>query len=238
MAKLPPALFLDLDDTILSYDGVSPQAWRMACEEFVALHAPEIDAEDLRGKLLLQSKWYWSDPTRHREGRADLLTARRNIVRPVLRDYSIGQEPLVAALADAFSRLREELIFLFPRSLEALGIFKSIGVRLFLVTNGTAGAQRAKLERFDLEPFFEDIFIEGELGYGKPDPRVFVHALAKTGLRPHQVWMVGDNLVWDVEAPQKLGIYAVWNDYTRQGLPKSTRVVPDRIIHELIDLLK
>jgi putative hydrolase of the HAD superfamily len=49
--------------------------------------------------------------------------------------------------------------------------------------------------------------------------------------------MVGDNLAWDIEAPQKLGIYAVWNDYDKAGLPKNTTVVHGRIIHSISELL-
>jgi FMN phosphatase YigB (HAD superfamily) len=28
------------------------------------------------------------------------------------------------------------------------------------------------------------------------------------GVGPHETWMVGDNLEWEIVAPQRLGIYA------------------------------
>ena len=49
--------------------------------------------------------------------------------------------------------------------------------------------------------------------------------------------MVGDNLEWEVEVPQRLGIYAIWNDVHGEGLPTESAVKPDRIIRSLTELL-
>lgn len=38
--------------------------------------------------------------------------------------------------------------------------------------------------------------------------RIFEIALAKLGLKADEAWMVGDNLEWDIEAPQKVGIFS------------------------------
>jgi len=62
-------------------------------------------------------------------------------------------------------------------------------------------------------------------------------ALQKLNLTAEEVWMVGDNLVWDVEAPKKIGIYAVWNDYRKKGLPKGSTILPDRIINDISELI-
>jgi hypothetical protein len=49
---------------------------------------------------------------------------------------------------------------------------------------------------------------------------------------------VGDNLEWDVAAPQRLGIYGIWNDYLNKGLPPTTNIHPDRIINSISELTK
>lgn len=54
---------------------------------------------------------------------------------------------------------------------------------------------------------------------------------------PREAWMVGDNLVWDIETPQKMGIFSIWNDHDQSGLPKDSQVIPDRIIHNISELL-
>ena len=56
------------------------------------------------------------------------------------------------------------------------------GTSLGLLTNGSAEMQRAKIVRFALETYFDWIQIEGEQGFGKPEPRAFRHARAGYGI--------------------------------------------------------
>ena len=107
-----------------------------------------------------------------------------------------------------------------------------------LVTNGESKTRRYKIKRFNLEKYFESILIEGELGFGKPDPRVYKLALSNLHLSAENVWMVGDNLEWDVKGPKQLGIYSIWFDYKRSGLPLNSSIRPDRIITEITELLQ
>ena len=79
--------------------------------------------------------------------------------------------------------------------------------------------------------------IEGEYGIGKPDERVFRHALDQLGIDPSEAWMVGDRLEHDIGGAQSVGIYAIWVDWRGEGLPKSSDVQPDRIIRTLSELL-
>jgi putative hydrolase of the HAD superfamily len=99
-----------------------------------------------------------------------------------------------------------------------------------------ADSQRRKIERFGLAPFFDCIVIEGEFGAGKPDGRVYAYALAQLGLQPEEVWMVGDNLEWDVAGPQRMGIKGIWVDLTGSGLPEDSAVRPDLIARSLAEL--
>jgi len=49
--------------------------------------------------------------------------------------------------------------------------------------------------------------------------------------------MVGDNLEWEIAAPQRLGIYGIWYDGYALGLPCDCDIHPDRIIQSLPELL-
>ena len=57
------------------------------------------------------------------------------------------------------------------------------------------------------------------------------------GIGPHDTWMVGDNLEWEVVALQRLGIHAIWHDGYGVGLPAGSPIRPDRIIRRLSELL-
>jgi putative hydrolase of the HAD superfamily len=126
---------------------------------------------------------------------------------------------------------------LFPDAVEVLGTLRAFPVTLALITNGEKGEQRAKIERFALAPYFSTILVEGEFGAGKPDERVYRHTLEQLGIAPHEAWMVGDNLEWDVLGPQRVGVRGIWRDSHGTGLPSASPVRPDRIIRSLHELL-
>jgi putative hydrolase of the HAD superfamily len=166
-----------------------------------------------------------------------MTRARREIVAAALQRLGIDDELLAEQIAGAFTAARDAAICLFPDAFPTLEGLRDLGVRLGLITNGRGEDQRAKIERFALAPWFEFVVIEGEFGCGKPDARVYQHALAQLGLPPGEVWMVGDNLEWDVAAPQRLGIAGIWHDVRGDGLPADTSIRPDRIIRSIRELV-
>jgi len=231
--QLPPVLLFDLDDTIVTFDQHSTPAWQQVCE--VAAAKCGQSAAALHREIQRVSDTYWADPERHRLGRLDLDNTRRRLVREAFGHLGIDIA-LATQVTDTFIALREGAIDVFPGAKETL-LTLSQTRRLALVTNGESHKQRAKIDRFDLGPRFERIFVEEEVGFGKPDPRIFRHVLAEMKTTPGQCVMIGDNLSWDIATPQALGIASVWNDYRGQGLPAGTMVRPDRIIRSICELL-
>ena len=123
-----------------------------------------------------------------------------------------------------------------PDAIETVRWLRESGRRLALLTNGAAAAQRRKIARFEIADLFDAILVEGELGFGKPDQRVYQRALNALGVKPAETWMVGDNLDFDVAAPQRLGLSGVWIDLRGQGLPGGSAVKPDYIVRSLVEL--
>jgi len=234
-SALPRAVLLDLDDTILDDSGNVAHCWREACFAY----AGELGA--VAPGALLESvertrAWFWSDPDRHRSGRLDLDAARREIVRASLASFGVDAPELAAKISDHYREQRHLGLEPLADAIETVRWLRESGCRLALLTNGAAAAQRGKVERFQLAGFFDLILIEGELGYGKPDARVYQTALRELGVQPNECWMAGDNLEWDVAAPQRLGIYAIWIDRGGEGLPPGSKVRPDRVIRSLSEL--
>jgi putative hydrolase of the HAD superfamily len=196
------------------------------------------NSNDLFQAISKTSQWYWSDRDRHRVGRNNLDNARREIVNLALEEIGVNDLPLAHKIANAFIKLREEMITLFPHARETLEHLRNDNIALALMTNGESEKQRVKIKRFDLEKYFDAILVEGEIGYGKPDKEVYTMALDALLLNPEDVWAVGDNLEWDVWGPQQLGIYGIWNDHKAQGLPPSSEIVPDRVINNISELIE
>jgi putative hydrolase of the HAD superfamily len=232
---VPSALLLDLDDTILDDSTRVHESWREACAAHAARLAP-LDASVVVDAIRKTSKWFWDDPDRHREGRLQLEAARREVVKLALLDLGIEDADLAAGIGDAYSHYRDIGMEPLPDAIDTVRWLRASGRRLALLTNGAAVAQRRKITRFEIAGLFDAILVEGELGFGKPDERVYRRALSALEVKPADAWMVGDNLEWDVAAPQKLGMTGVWIDARGRGVPDQSAVKPDYIVRSLADL--
>lgn len=228
------ALLLDLDDTLLDYSGGVEECWQAAC----GAGAPAVPQPALLAALTESRRWFWSDPTRHRVERVNMLRAWTRIAADALA--RCGADPaLGAVVAEAFAARRRAAMTLFPDALDLLRMLRTHGLPLALVTNGDAREQRFKIERHDLARFFDAIVIEGELGQGKPEAVAYRTALDALGVPAGpEVCMVGDHLEFDVGGPQQLGLRGIWLDRPGAGLPAGSRVRPDRIIRGLLEVLR
>ena len=235
MMDLPRVLIIDLDDTILDSDGNADDVWFQVCEEF-APRLGRVSAKDLHATVIDARDWLWKDHERARRGRLNLPQARRDLLTRALTRLAILDSTIVDEMSDRYSYLRDEKLKPFPGALEALGRLKAAGIRMALLTNGSSESQRGKIDRHDISQFFDHIQIEGEFEIGKPDERAFRNVLDTLGVGPHEAWMIGDNLDFDIHGAQQVGIYAIWMDAHDNGLPDETTVRPDRIIRSLRDL--
>ena len=233
---LPRAVLLDLDDTILVFDSASPAAWSAACLR-LAHRLDGVAPARLHDAFEREGLWYWGDPARHVAGRLDIQRAWRDVTRGALARVGIDDKDLVRDIGAAYTEERIAAIRPVPGALDVLAQLRNAGVATALVTNGGADGQRAKIERFSLEPLFDYILIEGEFGAGKPDRAVFLHVLERLDVAPQDAWMVGDKLDFDIRTPKLLSMHAVWIDVKRTGLPDDAAVRPDRVIRSIAELL-
>lgn len=238
MARLPKAILFDLDDTIISA-GSRRLIFLALAEEFAAALAPLAPTE-AAARLEAHAAVFWDDPERHRHWRMNLAEGRRAMITEAFAEMAAEAPGATPEVAEAFAmRLhaaREENR-LFPSAIETLEAIRAAGVKMALVTNGSADMQRAKIAQFDLARLFDHVQIEGEAGFGKPEERAYLHAMQALGVGPAETWMVGDNLEWEIAAPQRLGIFAIWHDHLGQGLPPGSPYRPDRIIQAISELL-
>ena len=238
MTHLPRAMLIDMDDTILSAYGRPEIAWHHIASEFAGEFAPLLP-QQVASAVLNSARQFWG--AAGAEWRLKLEEARRIVVSNGFAALAANGRALPADLAiriaDRFTAYRDEEMFIFPGAHDAIDQLKARGVKLALVTNGAADTQRAKVERFMLAHRFDHIQIEGEHGFGKPEERAYLHAMEALGVTAPDTWMIGDNLEWEIVAPQRLGIYAIWMDVHGEGLPPGSTVKPDRIIRSLGELL-
>lgn len=80
-----------------------------------------------------------------------------------------------------------------------------------------APAVHASLERFNLDQHLDAITVSGEIGWAKPDPRAFEHAIQQMGMPADQLLYVGDDLVNDMQGAKDYGMHTAWLPRKGQG---------------------
>lgn len=145
----------------------------------------------------------------------------------------VEDEDLARELDARFERERAATNPFISGAEEALAAL-GVRFRLGMVTNGIPDVQRTKIDATGLADLFDVVTISGELGCGKPDPRIYAVTLEAIGARPEETIMVGDNFRRDVAAAQDAGIRGVW---ISAGMPSpDPSVTPFLTIDTLAEL--
>jgi HAD superfamily hydrolase (TIGR01509 family) len=113
------------------------------------------------------------------------------------------------------------------------------GLKLAIVANHwpePAWVFREEIERLGVAERVDAIVLSGEVGVRKPDPRIFLAALAALGVEPAEAAFVGDRLEADVAGAAALGmttIQALW--FNADDTPAGTE--PDFLAFTPMDVL-
>lgn len=204
------AVFFDLDDTLCGYWDASKAGLRQTFEQhlpagFTTDEMVEHWATAFRefSPTLKMTGWYETylktgEPTRTEQMR---LTLAR-----------IGQDdPVMAAkLSEAYGFNRNANLRLFPDAIEILEWLKPRCDAMGLVTNGPADIQRQEIETLGIEPYFPHIYIEGEMGRGKPHQEIFQKISDEVGVKGKEMLFVGNSYAHDVRPALEAGWHAIW----------------------------
>lgn len=79
-----------------------------------------------------------------------------------------------------------------------------------LLTNAyDAGEQWQRIRCSGMKPYFDVVVIAGEVGFYKPDPKIFNLALDRLGVSPEKAIFVGDSVKHDIEGAKAAGLKTV-----------------------------
>ena len=112
------------------------------------------------------------------------------------------------------------------------------------------------MSKYSLTKYFEFVAISGEIGYEKPNPKIFNITLESVGLKPDEVVFIGDSIE-DVEGALNAGIKPIliqrqnlkkrmnMNDFNSKKklneeeiLTHNSNMIPFKTISRLKDLYK
>jgi HAD superfamily hydrolase (TIGR01509 family) len=130
---------------------------------------------------------------------------------------SPGREEIGSLAADLADALETEgqanriWRWVLPGVPEALENFRSLGLQLVALSNSDGSAELS-LKEAGLRNYFSTVIDSAIVGYEKPDPRIFEHALSASGARKESTLHVGDLYHPDVEGARDAGLYALLLD--------------------------
>jgi len=150
-----------------------------------------------------------------------------------LQSQGVNDDAFAQELMDSFQRHRRATHIVFP---EVVSVLQSLRqrYRIAIVTNGAPDLQQEKIAGARLGEYFDVIVISGQVGHGKPDPRVFQSALSQLGVTASEAVMVGDNAMRDIGGAQDMGIGGIWVRREQQLCPPA--ISPNATINSLTEI--
>ncbi|WP_042350617.1 HAD family hydrolase [Bacillus massiliigorillae] len=227
------AVFFDLDDTLLWDHKSISEAFRATCEyaqEKVGVDADKLEeaVREAAQQLYASYETYeftkmiginpfeglwgnFGDDTLEFPKMKEIVPGyRKDAWTQGLKAIGIDNEEFGAELAERFPQERRKSPILYEETFQVLDKLKG-EYALLLLTNGSPELQNTKLEITpELVPYFDKIVISGDFGKGKPDVKIFEHALEIMNVTKDEAIMVGDNLMTDVLGASRAGIKSVW----------------------------
>ncbi|MCR8845636.1 HAD family hydrolase [Paenibacillus sp. SC116] len=117
-----------------------------------------------------------------------------------------------------------------------LNYFKSKGLLIGIITNGTVTVQNNKITNLGIREFFDTIIISEEVGIKKPHQEIFNIALNRLNIASSDAWYIGDNPDNDIIGATVSGIRSIW--ITRDGeWNEMYEHKPFKTINKLEDLI-
>lgn len=202
-------ILFDVDDTLVD----TRKAFARALVAVRAEHLPHVPPE--RDPEIL-SHWR-TDPggyyRRYKRGEMGYAAQRRH--RAALLHDTFGGAPVTERFFTAWDALFwgtfEQSWTPHEDARAALDAVRSAGLRVGAVTNADTELQERKLKTTGLADLPVLVALD-TLGFGKPDPRVFLEGVRLLGTDPARTAYVGDKPTADALAAQEAGLTGVWLD--------------------------
>ena len=230
-ARLPLArletLFLDAGNTLISIDFEIVA--RELARHGVHAEAPQIARAEAAARPAL-STWLAGGASQQAEDTH--FSFLRNLLDhlPAGRALARAERSRIAEAASARiyrPGASDELWNVpLPGVASALAELRATGLRLVVVSNADGTVERG-LTRAGLRELLDVVIDSHRVGFEKPDPRIFAHALEASGARPESTLHVGDLYAADVVGARAAGVHALLLDPHDDWPPVDCARLPD-----------
>ncbi|UOR13630.1 HAD family hydrolase [Halobacillus amylolyticus] len=189
-------MLFDLDDTLLDRDEAVDKMFLIILEKCYGDVKHSVKNEMLQKFKEYDSRGYgYGDKTKVLESFFDEFPPKYRLPRNYIQDFWNNNFPQC-----------------FTISQSTMSVVNAIKkqVKVAVITNGSTQRQKAKIMNTNLNSCFDIIIISEEVGFSKPDKRIFELALNKLDVQPESALFVGDNIEKDIGGCQNANINGIW----------------------------
>lgn len=150
-------------------------------------------------------------------------------------------QKIVAQAVKIFHSAPVEKLRLYPDTMPAISALSKL-YSIAIVTEGSSKKQKAKIIHFGLDKIASFIIYAQDLGYSKPNPKIYKELIKMSGLKANEILVVGDNPFLDFPGAKITGMRTcriIRGEYSFMPFVKgrdSEYAIND--LKELIDLAK
>ncbi|XME04447.1 HAD family hydrolase (plasmid) [Lachnospiraceae bacterium C1.1] len=209
-------IVFDLDDTL--YDLCWP--FQKALEKFYSKREKTITIENdvkivdekIEGIFLASRKYSDMIFEEWSSGKisSDDMYAYRN--QKAMKDFGLVISREEALEIQSYYKEFQKKIIITENVKEMLSNLKEKNINMAIISNGGKEHQKSKIKTLNIGNWIpdENIFISGEIGYAKPEKKIFDHVIERLAIKKENAWYIGDTFENDIIGAKNAGWNAIW----------------------------
>ncbi len=202
------AVFFDAGETLLS-----PQpSWSEICVEILRERGHEVTVDAMRAAWVQGGQRFVraaDEGTTFSLSKGESRKFWIGLYKELLEVVGISDDDAAEIMYGTFSD--PKTYGLFPDAVPTLDELATRGMRLGLISNFESWLKDL-LDHLQIADRFEVIAVSGDLGWEKPDPRIFKWALEEMGVLPERSVYIGDSPHFDPGPAIAVGMHGVLLD--------------------------
>ncbi len=209
MQKQYKHVFFDLDRTLWDFEKSALQAFEAIFKKYELKKYGVSSHKELHEKYSVHNNDLWD---KYRKGEIEKETLKWLRFYLTMKDFGIENRELADKIGEEYVKLSPVLVNLFPYAVEILEYLHKKNYSLHLITNGFSEVQNIKLKVSGMERFFKTVVTSEEAGVKKPLQGIFRYAFEKSGAKPAESIMIGDDYEVDIIGAQNAGMNQILFD--------------------------
>jgi len=204
-------VFFDLDHTLWDFDKNSA----LTFEKIFDLNNIGTNLDEFLEVYVPINLKYWK---LYREEKIDKASLRYGRLNDAFNEINVKvKTSMIYKLSEDYIKYLSTFNHLFDGAIEILEYLQP-KYNLHIITNGFKEVQQGKLNKANIDHYFQTVTNSEMVGVKKPNPKIFNHALTMAKAAPGNSIMIGDNYEADIMGALNLGFDAICFNYHKENL--------------------